>query len=94
MAGCVELATRAEVAKTYVRLPCGLIPGASGGGAFVEHNGELILVGIISTVARDLTFNRLVPLAALHELLDNPAPYTYSMTGEASSLSVGNVVRS
>ena len=94
VAGCVELATRAEVAKTYVRLPCGLIPGASGGGAFVEHNGELILVGIISTVARDLTFNRLVPLAALHELLDNPAPYTYSMTREASALSVVNVVRS
>lgn len=94
VAGCVELASQAEVANTYVKLPCGLIPGASGGGAFVENNNEWTLVGIISTVARDLTFNGLVPLAALHELLENPAPYTYSTAPEASAPSVVNVVRS
>jgi hypothetical protein len=46
---------------------------------FVESNGELVLVGIISTVATDLTFNGLVTLAAVHELLANTVEYTHDM---------------
>ena len=79
VAGCAHRASDAEVTDDEVRLPCGLIPGASGGGAFVEANGEPALVGIISTVAFDLTSNGLVPLAALHELLENRATYTHDM---------------
>jgi Trypsin-like peptidase domain len=94
VAGCVQLASDAEIAKNQVKLPCGLIPGASGGGVFVENHGVLTLVGVISTVAFDLTFNGVVPLAELHELLENPAPYTYDMTVEASTSSVAKVVRS
>ncbi len=50
-----------------------------------RDDGELTLVGIISTVAFDLTCNGLVPLPALHELLENPAQYTYDMTLEATT---------
>ncbi|MEO8265486.1 MAG: trypsin-like peptidase domain-containing protein [Ilumatobacteraceae bacterium] len=78
-AGCVHLVSDMEVTSTGVKVPCGLIPGASGGGLFVESNGELILVGIISTVAVDLSFNGVVPLSALHELLENPVGYTHEM---------------
>jgi Trypsin-like peptidase domain len=80
-AGCVHLVSHLDVTSTGVRAPCGLIPGSSGGGLFVENNGELILVGIISTVAADLTYNGLVPLAALHELLENRVDYAHEMPG-------------
>jgi hypothetical protein len=94
VAGCVQLASDAEITNSQVKLTCGLIPGASGGGAFVDSDGDLTLVGIISTVAFDVTWNGLVPLSALHELLDNPAPYTYDMALEATMRSTANVVRS
>ena len=58
-------------------MPCGLIPGASGGGLFVVNDGELVLVGILSTVTNDLTANGIVPLASLHELLEHPDRYTH-----------------
>jgi Trypsin-like peptidase domain len=94
VAGCIHLTSDAEVTDDHVRVPCGLIPGASGGGLFVEHNGELILAGIISTVAQDLTYNELVPLTALHQMLDNPIPYTHNLTAEADNASFARVGRS
>jgi hypothetical protein len=93
-AGCVHLAADAEIINDNVRVPCGLIPGASGGGLFVERNGELILAGIISTVSWDLAYNELVPLTALHQLLQHPIPYTHDLTAEADSASLARVVRS
>jgi hypothetical protein len=93
-AGCVHLASDAEDTDDHVRVPCGLIPGASGGGLFVEHNGELILAGIISTVAPDLTYNGLVPLTALHQMLDNPIPYTHDITASTDAPPRTRVVRS
>ena len=51
---------------------------------FVDDNGELTLVGVISTVDHELTFNRLAPMSALHELLNNPDAYTHRMTRDAS----------
>ena len=76
-AGCVHPASDLEITTTRVEVPCGLIPGASGGGLFVEDDGELILVGVLSTVAPDLAYNGVAPLSAIHELLDNPAAYTH-----------------
>ena len=70
-----------------------MIPGASGGGLFIEHNGELILAGIISTVSWNLTHNELVPLTALHQLLQHPIPYTHDLTAEADTASFARVVR-
>jgi hypothetical protein len=61
-------------------VPCGLIPGASGGGLYVDDNGELVLVGILSTVTADLSANGIVPLASLHKLLDHPDLYGNGFT--------------
>jgi hypothetical protein len=58
-------------------VPCGLVPGASGGGLFAEQDGELVLVGIVSTVTADLSANGVVPLAALRELLEQPGAYMH-----------------
>jgi Trypsin-like peptidase domain len=74
-AGCVESVQSLEVSAARVMVPCGLVPGASGGGLFTEENGELVLVGILSTVTSDLSANGIVPLASLHELLEHPDRY-------------------
>jgi hypothetical protein len=76
-AGCVHLAAGVKITDTHVKLPCGLIPGASGGGLFVATNDELILVGILSTVAADLSSNGVVRLDNLLKLVANPASYTH-----------------
>jgi len=93
-AGCVEPVSDLEISDAQVKVPCGLIPGASGGGLFVERNGEYILVGITSTVAPDLTYNGLVPLAVVHDLLENSAAYTQTVPLGASTYSHSKVLRS
>ena len=74
-AGCVQSVRSLKVSAVRVMAPCGLVPGASGGGLFTEDNGELVLVGILSTVTVDLSVNGIVPLASLHELLEHPDRY-------------------
>jgi hypothetical protein len=76
-AGCVEAVPALKVTPTRVTVHCGLIPGASGGGLFLDNDGQLVLVGILSTVTNDLTANGIVPLASLHELLKHPNRYTH-----------------
>ena len=44
--GCVERASAIEVADDQLKIGCGLIPGASGGGLFAEQGGELVLLGV------------------------------------------------
>jgi hypothetical protein len=76
-AGCVAPVHSLQVSAARVMVPCGLVPGASGGGLFTEVNGELVLVGILSTVTADLSANGIAPLAALHELLEHPEQYAH-----------------
>jgi hypothetical protein len=83
-AGCVVDASTIDVSAARVMVPCGLVPGASGGGLYVEHDGEFVLVGILSTVTVDLTSNGVVPLASLHELLQHPERYTRHFSTERS----------
>lgn len=80
-AGCVLPASTARFTPRGVSLPCGLIPGASGGGVFTERDGELLLVGVISNVAGDLSANGVVPLDALQQLLANSTQYLHPLTG-------------
>ena len=80
--GCVDRASSIEVAGDQLKLGCGLIPGASGGGLFAKQGGKLVLLGIISTVGRDLSYNELTPLTALRELLDHPDEYTHALPDE------------
>jgi Trypsin-like peptidase domain len=79
-AGCVDSAASLDVSPARVMVSCGLVPGASGGGLFSERDGELVLVGIVSTVTADLTANGVVPLAALHELLEHPDRYMHGFS--------------
>ncbi len=80
--GCVFDASSIEVAVDQLKVGCGLIPGASGGGLFAENGRRIVLLGVISTVGRDLSFNGLTPLAAVHELLDNARVYTHAPAEE------------
>jgi hypothetical protein len=79
VAACVGTVAALEITDAEVTAPCGLIPGASGGGLFVGSHQHPILAGVISTVAHDLSYNGLAPLAAVHELLNYPSTYTYAM---------------
>jgi hypothetical protein len=81
-AGCVVRAAELERSDALVRVPCGLIPGASGGGLYEERDGELLLVGILSWVSKDMATNGVVPLASLHELLDHPERYIHEFDTE------------
>ena len=80
-AGCVSSVQSMEVSAARVLVPCGLVQGASGGGLFTEDNGELVLVGVLSTVTADLSANGIVPLSSLHELLDHPDRYAHGFHG-------------
>jgi len=81
-AGCVDSAASLDVSDARVMVPCGLVPGASGGGLFIENDGELVLVGIVSTVTADLRANGVVPMTALHELLDHPDLYRHEFSNQ------------
>jgi hypothetical protein len=78
-AGCVDSVESLKMSAARVIVPCGLVQGASGGGLFTEDNGELVLVGILSTVTADLSANGIVPLASLHELLEHRDRYTHGV---------------
>jgi hypothetical protein len=91
--GCVAHTTSIETAANQLNLPCGLVPGASGGGLFLEHGGRLVLLGIISTVDVDLTRNGLAPLAAVHELLNHPGEYTHAIADERPTASPAPITR-
>jgi hypothetical protein len=79
-AGCVVSVDALKVGAARVTVPCGLIPGASGGPLFTEVDGKLVLVGILSTVTADLSTNFIVPLAALQELLAHPELYAHGFS--------------
>jgi Trypsin-like peptidase domain len=76
-AGCHNDVTSIEVTEAWVRVPCGLIPGASGGGLFSTHGDRVELVGIVSTVSADITHNGVVPMASLLELLEHQGDYLH-----------------
>ncbi len=93
-AGCVHLVSDLKITTTQVNVPCGLIPGASGGGLFAESADHVILAGIISTVTHDLTYNGVVHLSALHKLLDHPDDFRHQMQISVPTQPTAHVVRS
>jgi Trypsin len=93
-AGCTNDATSVEVTAAWVRVPCGLIPGGSGGGLFATHGDEIELVGIVSTVSADITHNGVVPMASLRELLEHKADYLHFPTQASQPVTTVHVSRS
>jgi hypothetical protein len=76
-AGCVDSIDALNVSPDRVIVPCGLVRGGSGGGLYAEQDGELVLVGILSTVMAGERANGVVPLASLQELLAHPDRYAH-----------------
>src|SRR4051794_20833300 len=75
--GCSQPVEALDVSTARVLVPCGLVPGASGGGLFAEQGGQLVLVGIISTVTAGERGNGIVPLSSLQKLLQHPDRYAH-----------------
>lgn len=78
-AGCTVPTGSLSVSDSRMDIPCGLLPGASGGGVFIELDGTIVLVGIVSTVSVDVSSNGVVPLESLDELLRDPARYRHDV---------------
>jgi hypothetical protein len=78
--GCTVPTGALSVTVNEVEIPCGLIPGASGGGLYTDLDGAIVLIGIVSTVSVDLSTNGVVPLESLHELLQHPERYRHDVT--------------
>jgi hypothetical protein len=93
-AGCTVPITLLSFRGDHVDVPCGLIPGASGGGLFAEIDGTIVLVGIVSTVTYDQSVNGVVPLESLHELLRHPQRYRHDLTATHGERNVTRVVLS
>jgi hypothetical protein len=83
-AGCTVPSGSLSLPGSRVDVPCGLIPGASGGGMFANGDGTIMLVGIVSTVTFDLSVNGVAPLDTLHELLRHPETYRHEVTATRS----------
>jgi hypothetical protein len=83
-ASCVVSADALEVHDTRVMVPCGLIPGASGGGLYVHDEDGYSLVGILSSVTADYKVNGVVPLDSLVELLAHPQLYAHGFSSHAT----------
>jgi hypothetical protein len=92
-AGCIHRRSELAITTTQISVPCGLIPGASGGGLFHEVDGDVVLGGIISTVSADLTINGVTTLAALQRLLDDPAEYRHELPARALAHKAAGVTR-
>ncbi len=76
-AGCAIPWSSVEVGPRRLWIPCGLIPGASGGGLFATLDGEIQLLGVISTVSADISANGVASLQAVLNLLSHAADYTH-----------------
>jgi hypothetical protein len=93
-AGCIEQVAELRVTRDRVDVPCGLIPGASGGGLFAADGRSVVLVGIVSTVAPDLSSNGVVPVESLHELLAHPERFRHPVSETRAASDAPRVVLS
>jgi hypothetical protein len=96
-AGCENDVAAVEVTTAWLRVPCGLIPGASGGGLFAstgDAHGNVELVGILSTVSPDITHNGVVAMSSLMELLETQDDYLHVPAEDSHPHSTLRVARS
>jgi hypothetical protein len=93
-AGCTNDMASIEVTPAWVGVPCGLIPGGSGGGLFATHDDSIELVGIVSWVSDDITHNGVVPMASLLELLEHQGDYLQVPAQESQPVTTVHISRS
>jgi hypothetical protein len=80
LAGCVRHVSAVEVTSSQLTVPCGLVPGASGGGRLAEDDRGAVLVGVVSTVSFDLSSNGVTPVLAVHRLIEHPGRYAHDVS--------------
>lgn len=73
--------------KKTMDIPCGMIPGGSGGPVLVAKDGRLLLVGVVSSVNKGLSFNSIAPVSLATEMLLDPERYYYSLLQGSRPLS-------
>lgn len=74
-AACTVPTAMIESRKGFSWIPCGMIPGGSGGPFVKDSASGYQLVGVLSTVSYNLTHNGITPAAKVIELLENQDTY-------------------
>lgn len=78
-AACTFTGDQVKTLKNFWSIPCGMIPGGSGGPVLVLKNGKLLLVGVLSSVNDSLSYNGITPVSIAAELLHDPDRYYHSL---------------
>ena len=79
-AACTFTSSQAWRVEGVWSVSCGMVPGGSGGPVLAVKNGEILLVGVISSVNSSLSANGIASAALVAEMLRNPDNYYYSLT--------------
>lgn len=83
-AACTFTGSQVTAIKDFWSIPCGMIPGGSGGPVLVLKNGKLLLVGVLSSVDASLSSNGITSVSVAAAMLLNPDRYYYSLTNDSS----------
>lgn len=67
-----------EVREGFWAVPCGMMPGGSGGPMIVSIANNQYLVGVLSNINSSLITNGIAPVSAVLALIANPAKYAHS----------------
>lgn len=76
-AACEFTKRQARKTNNFWFIQCSMLPGASGGPVFSLKENGYHLVGILSSISHDLSFNGVTPISIVKELLDNQSLYTH-----------------
>lgn len=87
-ASCRFPGRRIRIVDGHMVVPCAMQQGGSGGPVLSQIGGEYFLVGVLSSVAEDFSYNNVAPVAAIKYLLSHPGR-TFVL-GESDFTTVGS----
>lgn len=71
-ASCRFPGRQIRIVDGYLVVPCAMQPGGSGGPVLSQIGGEYFLVGVLSSLAEDYSYNNVAPVATIKDLLSHP----------------------
>ena len=89
-AACTFTSSQVTAVKNFWSIPCGMVPGGSGGPVLVVKNGKLLLVGVLSSVDASLSSNGITSVSIAAEMLLDPDRYYYSLTNDSTAATGSN----
>lgn len=85
-AACEFTKRQAKQIDNFWLIPCSMLPGGSGGPVFSIKENEYYLVGILSSVSDDMSYNGVAPISIVETLLSNQSLYTHDVRSNKVTL--------